>query len=54
MKDVVMRQNFIVEKNYNGVDLYSAAQSVLHDVTYATLAVQVKGSQAPCSVPSKA
>lgn len=54
MKDVVMRQNFIVEKNYNGLDLYSAAQSVLHDVTYATLAVQVKGSQAPCSVPSKA
>ncbi|HLW97592.1 MAG TPA: hypothetical protein VKR82_03020 [Candidatus Acidoferrales bacterium] len=53
MKDLVMRQNFIVEKNYQGLDLYGAAQSVLQNVTYATLAVQVKGSQAPCAVPNK-
>ncbi len=53
MKDLTMKQNFIVPKNYSGVDLYSAANEVLPDVTYATLAVQVKGSQVPCSVPSK-
>jgi hypothetical protein len=53
MKDLTMKQNYIVPKNYSGVDLYSAAAEVLPDVTYATLAVQVKSGQNPCSVSGK-
>lgn len=47
MNGLVMRDNFIVPKNA-GVDIYSAAEAALPDVTYATLAVQVKSAQMPC------